>query len=254
MPDTTALLVCAWMLLVLLTSAGAVKRRPLFRQAGYNPWSENKPQSRESHAMATGPDGSIYMFGGTTSGGTSNDFFKLDTEMGTWSSIGTSTAPSARDDHSMTMVGEDLYVFGGQDSGEAGGVEGRIGHAWLPCCVRHQSAGSEGGCRAGSLPSWVAMSVGGRGCCACRDRQSGWTYEAVVGPGLGGGADLGCCFRSNIFRRAVQVLDGHDDVDAAGRGGRRDGHGAEWTIWPQHDDGGGGPLRLRRLCRDNPIR
>ena len=144
MPGTAALLVCAWMLLVLLTSAGAVKRRPLFRQAGYNPLSENKPSSRDSHAMVTGPDGSIYMFGGDSGGSLLDDLFKLDTDMGTWYSIGggAGTAPSARWHHSMTMVGEDLYVFGGK-TGEAGGVEGRIGHA---CCVRHQ--------RAGSLPSW----------------------------------------------------------------------------------------------------
>ena len=197
---------------------------------------------------------------GAASGGYSDELFKYSTATMTWMQLDAAagvrgTAPSARIRHSMTTVGEDLYVFGGYTSGEAGGVEGRMGHAWLPCCVRHQSAGGEGGCRAGSLPSWVALSVG---CCACRDRQGGpvctarrmrrarqsWDLDCLPG----GRADLGCCFRRS-FRRAVQVLDGHDDVDAAGRGGRRDGHVAECTRFTQHDDGGGGPLRLRRLLR-----
>ena len=101
---------------------------------------------------------------GAASGGYSDELFKYSTATMTWTQLDaeagvTGTAPSARSGHSMTTVGEDLYVFGGDTAGEAGGVEGRIGHA---CCVRHQCAGLKGGCRAGSLPSWVALSVGGR--------------------------------------------------------------------------------------------
>ena len=82
---------------------------------------------------------------GAASGGYSDELFKYSTATMTWTRLDaeagvTGTAPSGRFGHSMTTVGEDLYVFGG-DSGQAGGVEGRIGHAWLPCCVRHQSAG-----------------------------------------------------------------------------------------------------------------
>ena len=100
--------------MVLLPSARAVKRRPLFRQVGYNLWSENKPSPREGHAMATGPDGSIYMFGGED-GSLSGELFKLDTDEGIWTSIGEGAGmtPTAGSGQRMTAVGGDLYVFGG---------------------------------------------------------------------------------------------------------------------------------------------
>ena len=77
---------------------------------------------------------------GAASGGYSDELLKYSTATMTWTQLDaeagvTGTAPSARGSHSMTTVGEDLYVFGGYTSGEAGGVEGRIGHGWLPCCV-----------------------------------------------------------------------------------------------------------------------
>ena len=81
--------------------------------------------------------------GALTSGAASgrrivDELFKYSTATMTWKLLDagagvTGTVPSARYVHSMTTVGEDLYVFGGETSGEAGGVEGRIGHAWLFC-------------------------------------------------------------------------------------------------------------------------
>jgi hypothetical protein len=95
----------------------------------------------------------------------SNELFKYSTTTMTWTKLDTGagvmgTPPSARSEHSMTTVGDDLYVFGG----EAGGVEGRIGHAWLFCCVCHQSAGD----KVARDASWMGFSVGVRGCSACR--------------------------------------------------------------------------------------
>ena len=72
---------------------------------------------------------------GAASGANSDELFKYSTATMTWTRLDaeagvTGTAPSARAYHSMTTVGEDLYVFGGRwTDGEAGGVEGRIGHA-----------------------------------------------------------------------------------------------------------------------------
>ena len=102
----------------LLITVGAAKSRP-FRDATSNVWAEGKPISRELHAMAAGPDGSLYVFGGDTypSAG-DNDLFKLDLDTKEWHVISPrgSVRPSARWSHGMVAVGSDLYVFGGWDS------------------------------------------------------------------------------------------------------------------------------------------
>ena len=67
--------------------------------------------------MATASDGSVYVFGGYENGqGKSNDLFKLDVATGEWHLIeplGT-LRPGARNQHAMTAVGTDIYLFGGQ--------------------------------------------------------------------------------------------------------------------------------------------
>ena len=77
---------------------------------------------------------------GTASVSSSEDlFFKFSTATMTWTQLDAGagvmgTAPSARYGHGMATVGEDLYVFEDEDtSGEAGGEQGQIGHAWLLC-------------------------------------------------------------------------------------------------------------------------
>ena len=66
--------------------------------------------------MATASDGSVYVFGGYENGqGKSNDLFKLDVATGEWHLIeplGT-LRPGARNQHAMTAVGTDIYLFGG---------------------------------------------------------------------------------------------------------------------------------------------
>ena len=115
---------------------------PLFRQVGsYNPWSENMPSGRVFHAMVTGNDRSIYMFGGFTEVWTenirecepisghrnTNTFMKLDVDTGIWTSMDaaagiTGTPPSTETKYlpylqlygihpSMTLVGQDIYLF-----------------------------------------------------------------------------------------------------------------------------------------------
>jgi N-acetylneuraminic acid mutarotase len=73
-----------------------------------------------------GPDRSLYIFGGTSASSEElrgykkiDNFMKLDVDTGKWTSIDaragvTGTPPSPRDRHSMTTVGQDVYVFGGQ--------------------------------------------------------------------------------------------------------------------------------------------
>ena len=68
--------------------------------------------------------------------------FKFSTATMTWTQLDTvavvmGTAPSGLAS-GVTAVGGDIYV------GELRKAEGRIGHAWLPCCVCHQSAGVRG--------------------------------------------------------------------------------------------------------------
>ena len=110
------------MLLQLLSTVGAAKPRP-FRDATSNVWAEGKPIARFAHAMAAGPDGSLYVFGGDEIGGMGNDLFKLDLETNEWNIIEPRglVKPSARFKHGMVSVGSDLYVFGGYgDPGEEG--------------------------------------------------------------------------------------------------------------------------------------
>ena len=89
-----------------------------------------------------------------------DDFMKLDLDTGTWTKLDAYTSltgmpPSARDRHSMTIVGEDIYIFGGETGG-LGGMKGRICHAWMMTCfVRHQCASGEARRSSGDEHLWV---------------------------------------------------------------------------------------------------
>jgi len=96
-----------------LSTVDAAKPRP-FRDATANVWAEGKPSERIDHAMAAGPDGSLYVFGGDD-GSLSNELYKLDLDTKEWHLITPrgSVRPSPRSGHTMVSVGNDLFVFGG---------------------------------------------------------------------------------------------------------------------------------------------
>ena len=110
-------------MLHLLSTVGAAKPR-LFRDATASVWAEGMPMEISKHAMAAGPDGSLYVFGGYVTNyipnSYKNDLFKLDLDTGEWHPITprVGSPPSARYEHGMVAVGTDLYVFGGSSSGE----------------------------------------------------------------------------------------------------------------------------------------
>jgi hypothetical protein len=137
------------MLLQLLSTVGAGKPRT-FRDATSSVWAEGKPSGRTSHAMAAGPDGSLYVFGGDEIGGMGNDLFKLDLDTNEWNIIEPRglVKPSARIKHGMVSVGSDLYVFGGYgDPGEEGLCDD--GHRLGACQIE----------RLGDAPRAVAVLV-----------------------------------------------------------------------------------------------
>jgi len=108
-----SMLVCASL---LVHGVSAAKRRAILRPAGYNPWDKGKPLQTGSTTMASAPDGSIYVFGGSPSSqGRADALFQLDVDTGEWHLItpmGT-LQPSARGAHAMAAVGTDIYLFGG---------------------------------------------------------------------------------------------------------------------------------------------
>ena len=76
--------------------------------------SGSVPSERYGHALAQ-LDGLVYMFGGTTSSGRSNDFAKWDQSTWTWTSINAGGAvPSGRFGHGFEALGSALFVFGGE--------------------------------------------------------------------------------------------------------------------------------------------
>jgi hypothetical protein len=75
--------------------------------------------------VVTGPDSSIYTFGGDD-GGVSDELYKLDVDTGEWHAIEPlgSLRPSARYGHAMTAIRIDIYLFGGSAEGERRMPEG----------------------------------------------------------------------------------------------------------------------------------
>ena len=119
-PDTIVLMVFAWILLLLVLGTNGAKQRINWHPVG-NHVNNGKPSARESHAMVTGPDGSIYMFGGTKYYGSDanyNELFKQDIHTGEWHVIQPfgSVRPSSVFGHAMTVCGNNIYLFGGWTS------------------------------------------------------------------------------------------------------------------------------------------
>ena len=80
-----------------------------------------RPSARHNHEIAAvGVD--LYLFGGKTKSGASNELFRFSTTTLQWEQLDapqvSGSPPSARFGHSMVAVGSDLYVFGGASSSE----------------------------------------------------------------------------------------------------------------------------------------
>lgn len=81
----------------------------------YRPFMRGNIPARENHALEIS-NGLIYLFGGNMNGALSNDLFVLDTNTWTWSLIPTSgDIPTPRERHTMSAVGNRMFVFGGHD-------------------------------------------------------------------------------------------------------------------------------------------
>ena len=111
--------VLATMLLLMFPdSSCAAKERPWRQWPEINPWAQDKPSGRTQHAMVTGADGCIWIFGGND-GHLSNSLFKLDTQTKSWTTIKTfEPFPSARRAHSMATIDSNIWMFGGFTQGD----------------------------------------------------------------------------------------------------------------------------------------
>jgi hypothetical protein len=77
-----------------------------------------KPSARSGAAMASDYNGKLWLFGGKTASGASNELWTFDTTANRWTLIATKNGPSARYGHKMACAysGDDCVVFGGQDA------------------------------------------------------------------------------------------------------------------------------------------
>ena len=133
-------------LLVLVVFVGegvcGAKPRP-WHLSTHNLWAHNLPRASMGHAMVTGSDQAIYVFGGrkfVAEGESkelaSNKLYKLDVDMGEWTAIMPSgPSPSVMTQHRMCSVGDSLYLFGGetfvQDAdGTRGFIRAYSGELW----------------------------------------------------------------------------------------------------------------------------
>ena len=98
-----------------ITSSGVVKELVLLPQQG--------PSAREDHAMAFSPQyNSLYLFGGFTSSGISNELWRFSFDQYRWSQIAYSNGPAARHQHTLvhnTLSGTLALVGGETASGIA---------------------------------------------------------------------------------------------------------------------------------------
>ena len=81
----------------------------------------NKPCGRINHSMVA-YGSNIYIFGGTSNGGIFlDDLYKIDTTNNNSKKITLSGSgdniPSARNHHTMVVIGDDMYIFGGNGEG-----------------------------------------------------------------------------------------------------------------------------------------
>ena len=72
------------------------------------------PPTRSQHSMVV-IDSNIYIFGGYSAGYVPNDLYKIDTTNNNSEKIALtgSDTPSKRFGHSMVVIGDDIYIFGG---------------------------------------------------------------------------------------------------------------------------------------------
>ena len=75
----------------------------------------NAPSQRSDAAFTVTPQGKVFLFGGTTSGGFSNDLFLYDPFNNTWQQIVSgSSAPTERGYSTLWMAPDgQLYLYGG---------------------------------------------------------------------------------------------------------------------------------------------
>ena len=82
----------------------------------YFPWRHGLPSARRGHAMAAAGDGSVWLHGGYTAAGPSDQLVKLDPQERRWHAVTTAgPRPSARRGHSRLVAvdGHTLVLFGG---------------------------------------------------------------------------------------------------------------------------------------------
>ena len=93
----------------------AAKPRPQ-REVPYFPWQEGIPGGRDAFGMVTAADGSVWLFGGMTNSGVTDELHKLDPHERRWHDMKTSGPwPSARYHHTMVALnGSHALLFGGE--------------------------------------------------------------------------------------------------------------------------------------------
>ncbi len=112
------------LLFLIIGGVSASKHRSWRKYPNRSPLFIGMPSARAGHTMVAGSDGALWFFGGLTGPDNeqvfSKELFKFDIETKEWTTITTSgLSPSARCYHTMTAVGTDLWVHGGQtNSGE----------------------------------------------------------------------------------------------------------------------------------------
>ena len=118
-PQACGLTFCGGLLVLILGFIGhaeGAKVRP-WNQAPYNVWTDGKPEARTGKNIVAAADGCFYMFGGKIGDTLLNDFYKLDPEVGEWTTITTDgQKPPARETFAMAAIGLYIYVHGGQSA------------------------------------------------------------------------------------------------------------------------------------------
>ena len=73
-----------------------------------------KPQARQGHTATAGPDGAMWLFGGSSSGGYLSDLWVYHPKARRWEQPHTNgMPPSPRKGHVAALVGSKLFFWGG---------------------------------------------------------------------------------------------------------------------------------------------